>query len=244
MVTYEALRADHRQFLALTGLTLPEFRRLLTAFPRAYQRIYPANQTTAGQPRQRSAGGGCKGVLPRPEEKLLFILVYLKTYPLQAVMGELFALSQPRVNYWIHRLLPVLRAALDDLDVCPERQARHFARGRAAAGAEPRLIIDGTERRRPRPKDPEKQALHYSGKKKTHTDKNVVIVTLPRKRIAFLSRTRAGKTHDKKIADTEGIVYPPESIVYQDTGFQGYQPTVKEIRRAKKKAAPRRTHRC
>ena len=36
MITYEALQADRRQFLALTGLTLREFHRLLTAFPGAY----------------------------------------------------------------------------------------------------------------------------------------------------------------------------------------------------------------
>jgi hypothetical protein len=244
MVTYERLQTDRREFLALTGLTLPEFQRLLTAFPRAYQRLYPTNQTTEGQPRQRSAGGGGKGLLHRPEDKLLFILVYLKTYPLQVVMGELFDLSQPQVNYWIHRLLPVLQEALDDLGVCPERYASHFAQSRDPSEAEPRLIIDGTERRRQRPKSPEKQALHYSGKKKTHTDKNVVIVTLPRKRIDFLSHTCAGKTHDKKIADTEGIAYPPGAILYKDTGFQGYNPAVKETRQAKKKATPGGTHRC
>ena len=90
------------------------------------------------------------------------------------------------------------------------------------------------ERRLQRPKNPEKQALHYSGKKKTHTDKNVVIVTLPSKRIDFLSHTCVGKTHDKKIADTEGIAYPPEAILYKDTGFQGYNPAVRETRQAKK----------
>jgi hypothetical protein len=37
MVSYEALQTDRRRLLALTGLTLPEFQRLLTAFPRAYQ---------------------------------------------------------------------------------------------------------------------------------------------------------------------------------------------------------------
>ena len=244
MITYEALRADRRQFLALTGLTLPEFQLLLTAFPRAYQRIHPTSQTTEGQPRQRSAGGGRKGRLHQSEDKLLFILLYLKTYPLQVVMGELFDLSQPQVNYWIHRLLPALQEALDDLGFCPERNASHFAQRQAPSEAEPRLIIDGTERRRQRPKNPEKQALHYSGKKKTHTDKNVVIVTLPRKRVDLLSQTSAGKTHDKKIADMEGIAYPPGAILYKDTGFQGYNPAVKETRQPKKKAAPRRTDRC
>jgi len=234
MVTYKRLQADRRQFLAITGLTPPGFQLLLSAFLRAYQRLYPASRTTEGQPRQRAGGGGCKGRLQRPEDNLLFILVYLKTYPLQVVMGELFGLSQPRVNYWIHRLLPVLQGALDDLGVCPERDGAHFARSQAASGAEPRLIIDGTERRRQRPKDPEKHALHCSRKKKAHADKNVVIVPLATERVDFLSQTFVGKTHDKKIADTEGITYPPEAILYKDTGFQGCNPAVKETRQAKK----------
>src|SRR5882724_11666657 len=71
MITYKALQADRRQFLALTGLTLSEFQRLLPAFPPAYQQLYPANQTAQGQPRQRSVGGGCKGRLEQPEDKLL-----------------------------------------------------------------------------------------------------------------------------------------------------------------------------
>src|SRR5436309_2321530 len=166
MVTYESLKADRRQFLALTGLTLPQFQLLLSSFPRAYQRLYPANRTTEGQPRQRAAGGGCKGRLQGPEDKLLVILVYLKTYPLQAVLGELFGLSQPRVNFWIHRLLPVLRQALAEVGALPERQGGHFARAQPSGPREPQLIIDGTDRRRQRPKSPERQAAHYTGKKK------------------------------------------------------------------------------
>jgi len=242
MITYKALQTDRRQFLALTGLTLSEFRRLLTTFPQAYQQLYPANQTAQGQPRQRSVGGGCKGRLEQSEDKLLFLLVYLKTYPLQAVMAELFDLSQPRVNYWIHRLLPVLRLALDDLGVLPERDATHFAQAQGASGKAPRLIIDATERRRQRPKNPEKQALFYSGRKKKHCDKNVVIVNTRGQRIDYLGRTCPGKTHDKKMADEEGISYPPGATLYKDTGFQGYEPAVKKTCQAKKKATPRRTH--
>jgi Helix-turn-helix of DDE superfamily endonuclease/DDE superfamily endonuclease len=242
MITYEALQVDRRQFLALTGLTLSEFQLLLTAFGQAYQQLYLANQTAEGQPRQRCVGGGCKGRLQQPEDKLLFLLVYLKTYPLQAVMGELFDLSQPQVNYWIHRLLPVLRAALDDLGVLPERDPTHFAEAQGASGKAPRLIIDATERRRQRPKDPEKQALFYSGRKKKHCDKNVVIVNTRGQRIDYLSPTYPGKTHEKKIADAEGISYPAEATLYQDTGFQGYEPAVKKTCQAKKKATPRDAH--
>jgi hypothetical protein len=242
MATYTELQSNRRRFLALTGLTLPEFQLLLTAFTRYYERLYLPDQTLAGHPRQRFAGGGRKGVLHTPEQKLLFLLVYLKTYPLQTLLGELFELSQSGVNYWIHRLLPILRESLNELDALPERAPSHFAQRQSASGEDPQLIIDGTERRRQRPKNPEKQAAHYSGKKKTHTDKNVVIANARSKRICFLSETCVGKTHDKKVADQESISYPPETVLYKDTGFQGYEPAVKETCQAKKKAARRRTH--
>jgi DDE superfamily endonuclease/Helix-turn-helix of DDE superfamily endonuclease len=237
MFTYADLCMNRRKFLALTGLTLQEFQLLLAAFQRSYERLYFSDRTLAGRPRLRFPGGGRPAALHRPEQKLLFILVYVKTYPLQVVMGELFGMSQAQVNHWIHRLLPVLRSALDDLGVLPERNPTHFAQCQSASGAESRLVIDGTERRRQRPKNPEKQALHYSGKKKTHTDKNVVIVHLQSKRVGYLSQTYVGKTHDKKIADSEGISFPRNTELYKDTGFQGYEPLVKKTYQPKKKAA-------
>jgi Helix-turn-helix of DDE superfamily endonuclease/DDE superfamily endonuclease len=242
MMTYAELQNDRRTFLALTGLSLREFQLLLPAFEQSYERLYREDQTLAGLTRQRFPGGGRKGVLHAPEQKLLFLLVYLKTYPLQTLLGELFELSQPRVNYWIHRLLPILHEALDELGVLPERDGRHFAQSQAACGEGPRLIIDGTERRRQRPKSPEKQAAHYTGKKKAHTDKNVVIANARSKRIGFLSGTCPGKSHDKRVADQEAISYPPEAVLYKDTGFQGYEPAVKETCQAKKKAARGGTH--
>ena len=104
------------------------------------------------------------------------------------------------------------------------------------------MIIDATERRRQGPKNPEKQALFYSGRKKKRCDKNVVVVNTRGKRIDYLGRTCPGKMHDKKIADEEGISYPPGATLYKDTGFQGYEPAVKKTCQAKKKATPRRTH--
>src|SRR5947209_4656789 len=108
MLTFSRLQNDRRELLALTGLTLPEFRHLLSAFARSYGRFAFGDQTVAGQPRRNFPGSGRKAALSSPEQKLLFILVYLKTYPLQTLMGELFGLRQPAVNKWIHRLLPIL----------------------------------------------------------------------------------------------------------------------------------------
>src|SRR5438093_190869 len=242
MVTYAELRDDQRRCLALTGLTPSELDLLLPAFRRCSERLYPADRTVAGRPRQRFRGGGRTGALHAPEQKLLFLLVYLKTYPLQAVMAELFSLSQPRVNYWLHRLLPVLRGALDELDVLPERDPRAFARTPTPPQEQTRRILDGTERRRQRPKNPEKQRAHYSGRKKTHSDKNVVVAGAESKRIDFLSQTYEGRVSDKSIADQEGIVYPPGTVSYKDSGFQGYEPAVAQTCQAKKKATRRGTH--
>jgi hypothetical protein len=234
VITYTRLKGNRRKFLALTGLTPKEFRLLLPRFEQAYQQLYPGTQTLAGTPRKRQAGGGRKSVLGSSEQRLLFALVYVKTYPLQVLLGEAFGLSQAQANYWLHRLLPVVVAALDELKALPERDPQRFAQHERQHGEPLDLTIDGTERRRQRPKNKEKQAMHYSGKKKAHTDKNVVIVNTKSKRVGYLSRTYAGKTHDKKIADTEAIAYPPQARLRQDTGFQGYAPRVREICQPKK----------
>jgi len=152
-------------------------------------------------------------------------------------MGELFDLRQPQVNHWIHRLLPVLREALTALGVMPERAGRQFARAERRQGEPTDYIIDGTERGRQRPKNPKKQALHYSGKKKIHSDKNVIIVPTRSKRVGYLSPTYSGKTHDKKIADEEQITYPRQTVLHKDTGFQGYEPKVQQIHQPKKNRA-------
>ncbi len=234
MLDYHWVKRDRRKFLALTGLTLKEFKALLPAFVEAYQGHYPPEKTRAGRKRQRQRGGGRPGRLATAEQQLLFILVYQKTYPLQVVLGELFGLSQSGANQWGHRLLPVLRDALSALGVMPERDGRRFAQAERQR-KEPRdYISDGTERRRQRPQKPEKQALHYSGKKKTHSDKNVVIVNTQSKRVGYLSPTYPGKTHDKKLAEREQIAYSRRARLYKDTGFQGYEPHVKRTYQPKK----------
>lgn len=234
MLTYAKLKRNRRKCGALTGLTPKEFEVLLPAFTRAYAEHYPGEKTMTGQPRHRHVGGGRKGGLPEMERKLVFILVHPKAYPLQTLLGEGFELSQPRVNEWIHRLLPILRAALDDLGVLPEREPEHFARSEAQHRERPELIIDGTARRRQRPKPPEKQAAAYSGKKKTHCDKHVVIVQAKSMRVGFLSQMSAGKPHDQKIVDAERIAYPPDTILSKDTGFQGYEPAGVQTQQPKK----------
>lgn len=239
MLTYADLKENPRKLVSFTSLTPDEFELLLPAFERAYLRKYPVSKTKTGSERKRKAGAGRKGSLASIEQKLLFALVYQKSYPLQSVMGELFGMGQPQANEWIHELLPILKQALDDLGYAPERDPKKFKKKEQDRKDTVDSIIDGAERRRQRPKQAEKQALHYSGKKKIHSDKNVVIATAKKKRVSFLSQTYPGKTHDKNVADTENISYPEHIRLHKDTGFQGYEPKVSKLFQPKKSRARR-----
>ena len=153
MLEYQRLKKDRRQLLALTGLTPKEFGALHKAFRVAYALTYPEDKTADGYVRQRRSGGGRKGQLATTEQKLLFSLVYLKTYPLQALLGELFGLSQSRANRWLQRLLPMVKQALEELGVLPSREPEQFAEQEQAHQEAVELILDGTDRRRQRPKN-------------------------------------------------------------------------------------------
>ena len=224
MLSYDKLKDKPREFLAATGLTLAEFESLLPVFQTAYERTYPPHRTYEGQARQRSAGGGAKGTLPSFADKLLFILVYQKTNPLQVMHGLQCALSQSQTNYWSHRLLPVLQHALREMGHAPEREAQRVETSALALAGAPNLAVDGTERRRQRPRDALKQKAHYSGKKKTHTDKNILLINEHTSKVVYLGPTLPGKTHDKKAVEEAPVSYRTNTTLDKDSGFQGYEP--------------------
>ena len=224
MLSYDKLKDKPREFLAATGLTLAEFESLLPVFQTAYEHTYPPDRTCQGKARQRHAGGGAQGTLPSFADKLLLILVYQKTNPLQVMHGLQFALSQSQTNSWIHRLLPVLQHALRERGHAPERDAQRVETSALALAGAPTLAVDGTERRRQRPRDALKQKAHYSGKKKTHTDKNILLINEHTSKVVYLGPTLPGKPHDKKAVDETPVSYRTNTTLDKDTGFQGYEP--------------------
>ena len=222
MLSYEKVKKHPKRFRACTSLDVAEFEQLLPHFERAWD-TFVEETFIEGKERQRKYGGGRKATLAKVEDKLLFILFYLKTYPLQEVMGLLFGLGQSQVNVWVHRLSKVLWIALGTAQHLPERESANLEAALAECdGLE--FMIDGTERRIQRPSDPQDQKECYSGKKKVHTCKNNVIVNAPTKKVKYLSQTYGGKKHDKKICDEEGYTFPANSLLHKDKGFQGYEP--------------------
>lgn len=231
MGLYHKYRKKAKRFVAMTSYTLEEFDALLPHFEQSFHK-HMAKYTLSGKERRKRAYVAYKNSpLPSVEEKLFFILVYVKTYPLQEVQAAMFGMSQPQANQWLHCLQMVLQNALIMLGAMP---ARTLAELTFQFKGQRLFYHDGTERPIPRPYDPTRQRHFYSGKAHAHTVKNNLLID-DSCRILFLTATVEGKMHDKKLADQAGYTLPPGSQLAQDTGFQGFTLDNVAILQPKKK---------
>ena len=115
------LQSRPTELLDFTSLTLEEFQLLVPSFEAAFQARMAAWRMD-GTPRTARRFTVYKNCpLPTPEDRLFFLLTYLKTYTLQVVQGRLFGMVQGKAHQWIHVLLPVLLAALRTLGDAPTR---------------------------------------------------------------------------------------------------------------------------
>ena len=231
MSKYQEYKEKATEFLALTGYTREEFDALLPHFRECYYKKMENDCVNGKKRGKRKYSDYKNSPLRMIEDKLFFILHYLKTNNLQTVQGALFGISQPKTNMWIHCLHPVLNQALAELGELPVRQMEEMT---FADDEESIYFHDGTERPIPRPCDPEKQRFYYSGKKKRHGLKNNALIDMVCK-IRFLSDTVEGKKSDKKLADETKYTLPQGSKLCQDTGFQGFTLANVVILQPKKK---------
>lgn len=217
---------------SITSLEPEEFEQLVSAFEKEWVK-QNARKTFEGDVRQRDAGAGRKSVLAQVREKVFFILMYYKLYPIQEAMAFFWEIHQGQVCRWIHRLTPVIQVALGRELKVPERQPQKL-HAILQECPELKFIIDGTDRRVRRPQDKDQQKKHYSGKKKAHTKKNVLITS--GKRVVYMSQTQPGCCHDKKIAEEiEDRRFPSGSVLLQDSGFLGFHPQGAKVRMPRKK---------
>jgi len=224
-LSYATLAKRPALLTRLTGLTNKEFEHLLAPFASQYEQQIIQPRVSAPK-RVRAGGGGQKGALPEIADKLLFILVYTRIYPLLFIQGMLFELAESKACTWVKVLLPVLDAALGQAWLRPKR-----ATGRSLEEIikefpelkELGILTDGTERPIRRPKDEEKQKTTYSGKKKRHTKKHVTLTHPGTQRILAVSEEAAGTKHDKKILDEANLSCTTPIPIKGDSGFQGLQ---------------------
>ena len=135
------LQSRPTEFLDFTSLTLDEFQQLVPPFEAAFQARMAAWRMD-GKPRTTrrfTVYNNCP--LPTPEDRLFFLLTYLKTYALQVVQGRLFGMVQGKANQWIHVLLPALLAALRALGDAPARSLTALAQRLGVAEADAATVV-------------------------------------------------------------------------------------------------------
>src|SRR5512135_3812437 len=172
MLTFERVQSRPRVFQSLTGLPREAFRRLLPRFAQISDQEQPQAK------RQRRPGAGRKPTLRRMADKLLFILFYFRQYPTQETLAFFFGFSQGQACQWIHRLTPLVNAAVGVEQQLPARPPADVQQVLAAC-PELAFIIDGTERPLARPKDAQRRQDDYSGRRKRHTVKKIIITEKP-----------------------------------------------------------------
>jgi Helix-turn-helix of DDE superfamily endonuclease len=124
---YAEVSQREMKFLDMTSLTVEEFDQLVSSFEEAFQ-DHMKEWRLGGKPRSgRGYTTYANCPLPTPQDRLLFILVYLKTNVLQVVQGDLFGMPQNKANQWIHTLLPVLQTTLRRLGDAPAPSMEHLA---------------------------------------------------------------------------------------------------------------------
>jgi DDE superfamily endonuclease/Helix-turn-helix of DDE superfamily endonuclease len=242
LIRFKRVRHNTHLFMAMTSLNLKEFLLLLPSFRDAWN-DYKQQHRHAGRPNQFFC----------IEDMLLFILYYLKCYPLQEVLAYSFGMSQGDANYWIHLLALILRDALGRGGNLPERLGENLKESLEAElksrgvekpssddeeppkGSILELGIDGTERRILRPSDNEIQREFYSGKAKAHTVRNILIADLDQRRVYGLSGTVEGKRGEVTICKEAGYEFPDHTEIFVDKGFQGYHPQGATMFQPKKK---------
>jgi Helix-turn-helix of DDE superfamily endonuclease len=144
-VRFTEVQSRPTEFLDFTSLTLEEFQQLVPPFEAAFQ-AHMAAWRLDGKPRTARQFAVYKNCpLLTPEDRLFFILVYLKTYALQVVHGRLFGMGQSKANQWIHVLRPALLAALRALGDAPARSLTALAQRLGVAEADAATVVTPLE---------------------------------------------------------------------------------------------------
>ncbi len=209
-------------FKQMTGLTVAEFEEVVHDVLPSF--LAREQQRLSRPDRQRAIGGGTPFTL-KPREQLLLTVIWLRLYPLHAVLGFLFGVTHSTVGRVLQRILPLLEAAGRDTMRLPDPGKKHRRTLDALLVDTPELavIIDTFEQPVQRPKDRTEADTYYSGKKKQHTHKTQVAVDETSGRIVDVSATVRGPMADLALLKASRLVerLPPGVGCLGDLAYVG-----------------------
>jgi hypothetical protein len=214
MSLYPKLSRKPKLFLSVTGINLHQFQRLLPQLTHAYDKFELRRKrkvVRTGKKRLRRIGGGAQFENSLPD-RLLMLLLYYRLHLTQELMRLLFKAEDKSV---ICRSIQLMRPVFESVLPVPEQARRRILsladqeqkRRKKRIGSveefqkayrELTFIIDGVEQPKRKPKAPAKRKSDYSGKKKRHTLKQLVIGT-PAGIIVDRSPSVGGRRDDFKV---------------------------------------------
>lgn len=243
MSLYAKLSRKPKLFLSVTGMNCHQFQALLPQFTAVYDKLERERKrkvVRTGQKRLRRIGGGAP-FNNAVADRLLMLLLYYRLYLTQEFMTLLFkAEAKSVICRSIQQMRPVFQAVLPVperarrriLELADKEQKRRTKRIGSIeefkqAYPELTFIIDGVEQPKRKPKAPQKRKSDYSGKKKRHTLKQIVIGT-PAGIIVDQSPAVGGRTHDFKVFKDDQqsrssceVFKDYRTTIYGDSGFDG-----------------------
>lgn len=124
---YADVNRKDKKCLDFTSLTVEEFEDVVPIFEGEFQEYMKTHRLDGKERVGRKYQTYSNCPLPTPEDRLFFLLAYMKTNDLQVIHGALFGMSQGKANQWIHTLLPVMQATVRRLGDAPARSLQELA---------------------------------------------------------------------------------------------------------------------
>ncbi len=224
MMRYARLSRHPAVFRTMTGLAVGEFDALAADFG---PRLAAAERRRLSRPDRRRAIGGGHPFELDARDRLLLTVVWLRRYPINAVLGYLFGVEETTALRTVRRVLPILEAAgLDTMrQPDPGKWQRPDLDALLAETPALAVIVDTFEQRVQRPCDRAEADTYYSGKKKQHTLKSQVAVR-ESGRIVDVAESARGPTADLTVLKASRRLerLPPTVGALGDLAYVGMAP--------------------
>ena len=204
-LTYAHLTRYPKVLKSMTGLTRAEFDQLRDDVLPLYAAAEERRLTRPD--RKRAIGAGDTFDLAETEQ-LLAVVIWLRVYPVQSVLGFLLGVSGTTVGRLLGRWLPVLAQTGRDTMRLPDpgRKRRKSLDQLLADTPGLAVIVDTFEQRVQRPATRSEADRYYSGKKRQHTLKSQVAVDEETGQIVDVGESVPGPSADMTVLKESGLL--------------------------------------
>jgi len=212
---------DSREWQAVYGIDNQSFNNLVDICGESYVELKGMTYEQMLQENPKGKFARLKSI----NDLIQYTLFILKSGITFDISAYLIQFDRSRAHRQFNNGINLIHYALDAEDYLPTRFFDSVNEFQSYFKDYDTIIIDATEQRIQRPQDLEYQKEAYSGKKKSHTIKSMIISTLDRK-IHYVSRAYIGSTHDYSLLKSE--FEPAENwfdkkMVRLDLGYQGFE---------------------